>query len=62
MMDRYSKSLARDVKILMYGWLSGEAPEVPIVDTTVKNTSFHPYSLFNYVENAELCEQGKAFL
>jgi NADPH:quinone reductase len=23
---------------------------------------FHPYSLFNYVENAETCAKGKAFV
>ena len=28
----------------------------------VANAKFHPYSLFNYVEDAEMCEKGKAFV
>lgn len=62
MMNRYSKALAKDSKILLYGWLSGQAPEVPILDMIVKNASFYPYSLFNYVEDAARCERGKTFV
>lgn len=62
MMNRYSKALAKDSKILLYGWLDSQRPEVPILDMIVQNTSFLPYSLFNYVENPERCERGKAFV
>jgi len=62
MMNRYSKALAKDATIVLYGWLSGEAPEIPILDMIVQNASFRPYSLFNYVENSEKCERGKAFV
>jgi len=27
-----------------------------------KNAVFHPYSVFNYVEDPEMCARGKAFI
>lgn len=62
MMNRYSKAVARDGIIVLYGWLSGEEPSVPILDMIVKNASFRPYSLFNYVDNVEKCEEGRKFV
>jgi len=60
---RYSKALARDAWIFYYGTLEqGAAPALPMVDMFQKNAVFHPYSLFNYVENPEACAQGKAFV
>ena len=62
MINRYSKALAKDAKIIIYGWLDAQAPSVPMLDMIVQNASFHPYSLFNYVGDPERCERGKAFV
>lgn len=62
MIARYSPALARDARIFFYGTLDGKFPMLPIVDMFQANAVFHPYSLFNYVENAEMCERGKAFV
>lgn len=62
LIGRYSPALARDARIFFYGTLDEEFPSLPIVDMFQKNAVFHPYSLFNYVENPEMCEKGKAFV
>lgn len=62
MIGKYSPSLARDARIFFYGTLDEEFPSLPIVDMFQKNAVFHPYSLFNYVENPEMREKGKAFV
>jgi NADPH2:quinone reductase len=63
MIPRYSRALARDGWIFFYGTLDERFPTaLPLVDMFQKNAVFHPYSLFNYVENPEACEQGKAFV
>jgi NADPH:quinone reductase-like Zn-dependent oxidoreductase len=61
LIGRYSPALARDARIFFYGTLDEEFPSLPIVDMLQRNVIFHPYSLFNYVENREMCEKGKAF-
>ena len=61
-MREYAQVLARDSRIYFYGFLEGDFPEVPFIEMLGANASFHPYSLFNYVENRALCEQGKAFV
>jgi len=61
-MRDYAQVLARDARIYFYGFLEGDFPEVPFIEMLGANASFHPYSLFNYVENRALCEQGKAFV
>lgn len=62
MINRYSKALAKDAKIIIYGWLDAQLPIVPFLDMIVQNASFHPYSLFNYVGDFDRCERGKAFV
>ncbi len=62
MINQYSPALARDARIFFYGTLDATFPELPIVDMFQANAVFHPYSLFNYVENAEMCGKGKAFV
>lgn len=59
---RYSPALARDARIFFYGTLDEQFPSLPIVDMFQKNAVFHPYSLFNYVEDKQMCEKGKAFV
>jgi NADPH:quinone reductase len=63
MIPRYSPALAKNARIFFYGTLDEHFPAaLPIVDMFQKNAVFHPYSLFNYVENAETCAKGKAFV
>lgn len=62
LISRYSPALARDARIFFYGTLDETFPSLPIVDMFQKNAVFHPYSLFNYVENPETCARGKAFV
>lgn len=63
MIPRYSPALARDARIFFYGTLDANfSASLPLVDMFQKNAVFHPYSLFNYVENAESCARGKAFV
>lgn len=63
MIPRYTKALARDGWIFFYGTLDEKFPAaLPLIDMFHSNAVFHPYSLFNYVENAQACAQGKAFV
>ena len=62
MIGRYAPALARDARIFFYGTLDAEFPTLPIVDMFQANAVFHPYSLFNYVENLGTQARGKAFV
>jgi NADPH2:quinone reductase len=62
MIDRYSPALARDARIYFYGTLDKVWPPLPFVDMFQKNAVFHPYSVFNYVEDPAMCARGKAFI
>ena len=62
MISKYSPALARDATIYFYGTLDGVFPELPIVDMFQANATFHPYSLFNYVQNHHMREKGIAFV
>ena len=62
LIPRYSPALARDSRIFFYGTLDEQFPALPVVDMFQKNAVFHPYSLFNYVENPATCARGKAFV
>ena len=62
MIDRYSPALARDATIFFYGTLDGIFPQLPIVDMFQANATFHPYSLFNYVEDPEMQTKGTTFV
>lgn len=62
MIDRYSPALAKGATIFFYGTLDGVFPQLPIVDMFQANATFHPYSLFNYVENPETLQRGLDFV
>ncbi len=62
LIGQYSKAFARNARIYFYGTLDETFPELPIVDMFQANAVFHPYSLFNYVEDRDMCEKGKAFV
>lgn len=59
---QYSPALARDARIYFYGTLDTVRPEIPFVDMFQKNAVFHPYSVFNYVDDPQMCAKGKAFI
>ena len=62
MIAQYSPALARDATIFFYGTLDGVFPQLPIVDMFQSNATFHPYSLFNYVEVPEMQAKGIDFV
>lgn len=62
LIDQYSPALARDARIYFYGTLDKVWPQIPFVDMFQKNAVFHPYSVFNYVGDQEMCAQGKHFI
>ncbi len=62
MIAQYSPVLAKGAVIYFYGTLDGNAPSLPIVDMFQANATFHPYSLFNYVEDPEMVARGTAFV
>lgn len=62
MIAQYSPALAQNSCIYFYGTLDAQFPELPIVDMFQKNAVFHPYSLFNYVEDAKMRAKGTAFV
>ena len=62
MIARYSPALAKGATIFFYGTLDGVFPQLPIVDMFQTNATFHPYSLFNYVENPEALQRGLNFV
>ena len=62
MIAQYSPALARNARIYFYGTLDTKPPVLPMVDMFQKNATFQPYSLFNYVEDPDMCRRGKAFV
>jgi NADPH:quinone reductase-like Zn-dependent oxidoreductase len=62
MLKRYAPALAKHAQVHWYGFLDGELPDLPLIDLVVANAVLHPYSLFNYVEDAEMCAKGTAFV
>lgn len=62
MIGQYASALGRNARIYFYGTLDAQFPELPIVEMFQTNTIFHPYSLFNYVEDDAMCEKGKVFV
>lgn len=59
---QYSPILAKNARIYFYGTLDKVWPPLPFVDMFQKNAVFHPYSVFNYVEDPQMCGRGKAFI
>lgn len=62
MVEQYKSSFAKNARMFFYGFLDGQLPQIPVMELLVSNASFHPYSLFNYVEDSDMLNQGKAFL
>ncbi|MEM9529283.1 MAG: zinc-binding dehydrogenase [Pseudomonadota bacterium] len=63
LMDQYVKQLGRDARIYYYGLLGGAFPtELPLVEMFQANASFHPYSVFNYVQDKPRCAEGITYI
>ena len=43
-------------------YITAYFPELPIVDMFQTNAVFHPYSLFNYIEDSAMCAKGTTFV
>lgn len=58
----YIDALAKDARILIYGLLSGQVTELPLVPLVRRAAVLHPYSMFNHVGDAEQLQRGIAFI
>ena len=61
-MERYVNALAKGGHLYLYGGLAGTYSDPPFIPMIQNSLWFHAYSLFNYVEDADTCERGKAFV
>ncbi len=62
MIAQYSKALAKDAQIFTYGTLDEKLPELPMMELYQANATFKPYSLFNYIEDADWQKKGLDFV
>lgn len=61
-MVRYAEAMAQNGILMLYGGLAETYDHPPFLPMIQKSMWFHAYSLFNYVEDADACERGKAFV
>ncbi len=50
-LQTYVDALAWQARIILYGLLSGDATEVPVVEMVRRAAILHPYSMFNHVSD-----------
>ena len=62
LLAQYGSALARNARIFFYGLLEGVSPELPLFEMFAKNAVFQPYSVFNYVEDADFLARGLAYV
>lgn len=62
LMNHYVSALAKDARIFFYGMLDSEFPPIPYAALFQSNALFQAYSLFNYVEDDEMCAKGVKWL
>jgi NADPH2:quinone reductase len=62
MISQYSRGMAKNAQIFFYGTLDEKQPELPMMYLYQANATFKPYSLFNYIEDAEAKERGLNFV
>ncbi len=62
LMNHYVGALAKNARIFFYGMLDSEFPRIPYAALFQSNALFQAYSLFNYVEDDEMCAKGIAWL
>lgn len=61
-MERYANAMAKSGQLFLYGGLAGTYSNPPFLPMIQNSLWFHAYSLFNYVEDAEACQRGLAFV
>jgi NADPH:quinone reductase-like Zn-dependent oxidoreductase len=62
LMPEYVGALAKNSRIYFYGMLDGGFPEIPYAALFQSNALFQAYSVFNYLEDDEMCAKGIAWL
>jgi len=62
MMSHYVGALAKDARIFFYGMLDSTFPDIPYAALFQSNALFQAYSVFNYLEDDEMCAKGIAWL
>ena len=60
--SRYGPALAHGAKLMLYGLLTEELPQIPYVDMWQSNAWLHMYSLFNYVEDQAAQDRGTDYV
>ncbi|MCC5976236.1 MAG: zinc-dependent alcohol dehydrogenase family protein [Rubellimicrobium sp.] len=58
----YSRALAKGARIYFYGTLDTQPPQLTLMEMFQSNAVFHPYSVFNYVEDPAARARGIAFV
>lgn len=61
-MEAYAPAMAKSGILFLYGGLRGSYSHPPFLPMIQNSLWFHAYSLFNYVEDAEACTRGIAFV
>lgn len=62
MIHQYAGALAKNAIIFHYGTLDENLPTLPMMEMYQANATFHPYSLFHYVEDPKMCAKGTSFV
>ncbi len=58
MMDNYVGALAKNARIFFYGMLDKTFPQIPYAALFQSNALFQAYSMFNYIEDDDMCAKG----
>ena len=58
LMEHYVWALAKNARIYFYGMLDKGFPQIPYAALFQSNALFQAYSMFNYVEDDEMCAKG----
>ena len=62
LMNHYVGALAKNARIFFYGMLDSTFPEIPYAALFQSNALFQAYSMFNYIEDDEMCAIGIEWL
>ncbi len=62
LMNDYVGALAKNARIFFYGMLDKTFPEIPYAALFQSNALFQAYSVFNYLEDDEMCAKGIEWL
>ncbi len=58
LMNQYVGALAKNARIFFYGMLDKDFPQIPYAALFQSNALFQAYSVFNYIEDDEMCAKG----